>query len=404
MIRLAIAALLISLAALPACGDNLVEFPLADGALADAGRSDASNDAAPDDAPDDAASSDASPVDASPADAASSDASPADARLVDASVDASVDGGGPPTVISTDPANDAINVAITKRITATFSRAMNPATIDDTTFLLRRGLTMIDGTVSYAMGVATFVPDVPLDLDVEYTASITTGAQDTMGTALAANHVWTFRTGACSQLPVDLLSAGAFAVLAGSTVTNTGPTVVTGDLGVSPGTSVTGFLPGILIGDMHAGDTTAAQAIFDLTAAYNNAAGRTLCPVSVAGNIGGRTLAPGLYKSTSGLAISSGDLTLDAQGDSDAVFIFQVASDLLVTSGRQVILTGGARASRVFWQVGSSAALGTGAVMVGTIMADQSITLATGATLLGRALARIALVSLDANSVTRPAP
>jgi hypothetical protein len=124
----------------------------------------------------------------------------------------------------------------------------------------------------------------------------------------------------------------------------------------------------------------------------------------VAGNIGGLTLAPGLYKSTSSLAISSGDLTLDAQGDANAVFIFQIASTLTTTPGRQVILSGGAQAKNIFWQVGSSATLGTTTIFKGTIMADQSITLNTGATLDGRALARIGAVTLDSNTVTKPAP
>jgi hypothetical protein len=142
----------------------------------------------------------------------------------------------------------------------------------------------------------------------------------------------------------------------------------------------------------------------DLTTAYNDAAGRTLAPVTLAGNLGGLTLPPGLYKSTSSLSISSGDLTLDAQGDPNAVFIFQMASTLTTTSGRAVILSGGAKASNVFWQVGSAATLGTTSAFVGTIMADQSITLNTGATLNGRALARIGSVTLAANTVVLPTP
>ncbi len=209
---------------------------------------------------------------------------------------------------------------------------------------------------------------------------------------------------ACNQLPVVLGAAGNFVVLAGSTVTNTGPTTVTGDLGVSPGSAVTGFPPGIVVGTQHVTDTTAASAAFDLTAAYNDAAGRTLCPISISGNLGGQTLPPGLYKSTGSLAISSGDLTLDGQGDSNAVFIFQMASTLNTTPGRQVVLIGNAKASNVFWQVGTSATLGTTTVLQGTVMADQGIMLDTGATVNGRLLARIGAVTLDSSTIIKPAP
>jgi len=135
-----------------------------------------------------------------------------------------------------------------------------------------------------------------------------------------------------------------------------------------------------------------------LTIAFNDAAGR-LGGTLVSGNLGGQTLTPGVYKSTSALEISSGDLTLDALGHADAVFIFQMASTLTVTSGRQVILSAGAQAFNVFWQVGSSATLGTTSVFKGIIMADQSITMDTGASLDGRALARVAKVSLDTNAI-----
>src|SRR3954470_13009575 len=205
-----------------------------------------------------------------------------------------------------------------------------------------------------------------------------------------------------AELPVALGRAGNFAVLAGSTVTSTGATVVHGDLGVSPGTAVTGFPPGTIVGTLHAGDAAAADAETDLTIAYNDAAGRSTAPVLLSGNLGGMTLSPGLYKSSSSLEISAGDLTLDAQGNANAVFIFQMASTFVTTSGRQVILAGGAQAANIFWQVGSSATLGTTSVMKGNILALASITLTTGATLEGRALARTAAVTLDSNTVTIP--
>ena len=312
----------------------------------------------------------------------------------------------PPTVLSTSPSNLAVNVSVNKKITATFSRSMDPLTINGTTFLLKQGNNTIAGVVTYdgPSNTATFTPSMPLGLSLLYTATITTGAKDPSGSALAANYVWTFTTGACSQAPITLRTAANFVVLAGSTVTNTGMSHVTGDLGVSPGTAVTGFPPGILVGAQHAGDPTSAQGIADLTTAYNEAAGRTLCPITVSGNLGGQTLAPGLYKSTSSLAVSSGDLTLDAQGDSDAVFIFQMASTLTTTAGRQVVLAGGAKSTNVFWQVGTSATLGTTSSFQGTVMADQAITMNTGATLNGRVLARIAAVALDTNTIVKPAP
>jgi hypothetical protein len=351
-------ALILLVVASTACGDQLVEFPIADGNTSDTTNPDGN-------APDGNTAT-------------------------------------RPTVVSTAPANAAANVGINRRVTATFSRPMNAATLDATTFTVRQGSNTIAGVVSYTGSTATFVPDSPLSLSLEYTGRITTGAADPQGQMLASDHVWTFTTGACSHAPVVLGSAGTFAVLAGSTVTNTNATSVTGNLGVSPGTEVTGFPPGILVGAQHAGNATAAQAVADLTTAYNDAAGRTLCPVTVAGNLGGMTLMPGLYTSTSSLEITSGDLTLDAQGDVDAVFIFQMASTLTTTQGRQVILAGGANAANVLWQVGSSATLGTTSAFKGTIMADQTITLNSGATLDGRALARIGAVSMDANPITRP--
>lgn len=311
-----------------------------------------------------------------------------------------------PTVAATNPLNGATGVAV---ITASFSEAMTASTITTSTFTVTGpGATPVAGTVAYntTTRIATFTPTSPLTASTAYTATITTGAEDLSGNGLASNYTWSFTTAAAggAQTSVDLSTAGAFAVFAGSTVTNTGATAVTGDLGVSPGTAVTGFPPGTVTGAVHAGDATSATALVDLTTAYNDAAGRTVAPVTVAGNLGGLTLPPGLYKSTSSLSISSGDLTLDAGGDANAVFIFQMASTLTTTSGRAVILTGGAKASNVFWQVGTSATLGTTSSFRGTIMADQSITLNSGATLDGRALARIGAVTLSGNTVVLPTP
>lgn len=204
------------------------------------------------------------------------------------------------------------------------------------------------------------------------------------------------------QQAVSLAGATDFAVLAGSGITNTGATNITGDLGLSPGSSIEGFPPGILTGVLHRNDLIAQQAKADLTAAYNDAAGRVSSDiVTLSGNIGGLTLTPGLYKSTSSLAISSGDLTFDALGNASAVFIIQIASSLTTTSGRQVFLTGGAQASNIIWQVGSSATFGTTSVFKGKVLALQSITFNTGATLDGQALTRIGEITLAANTIVK---
>lgn len=311
-----------------------------------------------------------------------------------------------PAVSSTNPVNGSTGVAV---ITASFNEEMNASTITTATFVvIGPSATPVAGNVVYnaSTNIARFTPSSALAPATSFTATITTEAKDVAGNALASAVVWAFTTAASpgNHTSLALGRAGAFAVLAGATVTNTGGTALTGDLGVSPGTAVTGFPPGTYTGALHAGDAASAGAMTDLTIAYNDAAGRTLAPVTVAGNLGGLVLPPGLYKSTGSLSISSGDLMLDAQGDPNAIFIFQIASTLITTDGRAVFLSGGAKASNVFWQVGSSATLGKTSSFKGTIMADQSITLNTAATLNGRALARIGAVTLAGNAVVIPTP
>jgi len=292
---------------------------------------------------------------------------------------------------------------------ATFSEAMNPSTINTTTFTLAGpGAAAVTGTVTYdaPSHVATFTPAANLALSTLYTATITTGAQDLFGNPLASDFVWTFTTAAVAcQTPVPPLgSAANFKVLAGSTVTNSGPTTIAGgDLGLSPGSAVTGFPPGTLIPPavMHVADPTAAQAQLDLTTAYTYTAGLPGAAV-LPGDMSGLTFTPGLYKTSSTVMLSAGNVTLDALGDANAVFIFQIGSTLTTIGSTQVVLAGGAQAKNVFWQVGSSATLGTNSIFQGAIMALQSITLDTGATLHGRALARNGAVTLDSNTIDDP--
>jgi hypothetical protein len=207
---------------------------------------------------------------------------------------------------------------------------------------------------------------------------------------------------ASGQPTVGLGTAGSFAVLAGQGVTNTGATVINGDLGTSPNPAVTGFPPGKVTGAIHKADAVALQAQKDLTTAYNDAAGRT--PVTtIATQLGGQTLKPGVYNSASGTFQITGTLTLDAQGDPNGVFIFQTASTLVTASTSRVSLVGSAGACNVFWKVGSSATLGTNSNFTGNILALTSSQVQTGVTVDGRVLARNASVTLDDDTITSAA-
>jgi hypothetical protein len=199
---------------------------------------------------------------------------------------------------------------------------------------------------------------------------------------------------------VPLGTADSFAVLAGAGITNTGPTTLNGDLGTFPTTTITGSASLTITGTNHNGDSVTQQAKTDLVTAYNNAAGQG--PTSpIVADLGGQTLVPGVYNSASSIGLT-GALTLNAGGNPNAVFVFQAGSTLTTASGSSVNLTNGAQACNVFWQVGSSATLGTGSAFRGTIMALTSITLTTGATVEGRVLARNGAVTLDTNTITRP--
>jgi Ice-binding-like len=206
---------------------------------------------------------------------------------------------------------------------------------------------------------------------------------------------------AAGQPQVTMGKAAPYAVLAGTTVTNTGPTKISGDLGVAPGSAVTGFPPGLVRdGTIHKATKGAGQAKDALTTAYLDAKGRTPA-TPVGANIGGRTLAPGVYEASSFMRIN-GTVVLNAHSDPNAVFIFKAGSTLITASNATVRLTGGAQACHVFWQVGSSLTLGTNTTFVGTVLALTSASLRTGATVRGRILARNGAVTLDSNIITRP--
>jgi hypothetical protein len=218
-------------------------------------------------------------------------------------------------------------------------------------------------------------------------------------TLLAALTSATLFAGGALAAPakVGLGTAESFSVLAGSTVTNTGPTTMFGDLGLSPGSSVTGA-PHVL-GATHVDDAVAIAAKNALTTAYNDAASRPT-EGSAGTDLTGQTFTPGVRTASSSLLLSSGAVTLDAQGDPNAVFIFQIGTTLTTGSNTSVSLINGAQACNVFWKVGSSATLGTGTRFVGTVMAAATITANTAATIHGRLLAQTGAVNLDTNTIT----
>jgi hypothetical protein len=311
----------------------------------------------------------------------------------------------PPTVISVAPPTGATGICPNTLVTATFSQAMLASTINTSTFTLTGpGLTAVPGTVTYVASsdVATFTPTNPLALDTLYTATITTGAEDLAGTPLASDYVWTFTTSATAcQAAVPLGTACMFGILAATpAVANSGPSDVTGDVGIWPAAAITGFPPGTLTGTEYAGDAVAMTAQGDLTTAYNFAAAAPGGAILTA-DIGGQTLVPGVYKTTSAqpsLGIT-GNLTLSGNG----VYIFQIVSTLTTAANNsQVILSGGALPQNIFWQVGSSATLGTTTTFQGIIMAQASVSLDTGAVLNGSALARTGAVTLLSNPVNVP--
>lgn len=325
-----------------------------------------------------------------------------------------------PLVIFTDPVNGEAGVLLNKRITATFNMPMDPLTINALTFLLKQGITPVAGVVSYSGNTAAFKPSVNLLPGLIYTATITTGSKNATGTTLTGNYVWTFSTNIPTTGPlVNLGSAANFGIIAGVGISsNAGRSEIHDmNVGISPGvrSSITGFPPAVIInGFMYASDDitplgTAAmltQAKLDLTNAYLFAEGASSpAPVTVAGDQGGKTLAPGIYTSTSTLLIQSGNLTLDAQGDANAVWIFQIASGFTTIGGAggSVILSGGAQAKNIFWQTGSSATIGDFTSFKGNILALTSITMNSGATATGRMLARNGAVFLtNTNIINKP--
>jgi hypothetical protein len=325
-------------------------------------------------------------------------------------------------VISTVPVYDAANVPIGNKLTAIFSEVMDPLTITTTTFTLKEGATAVSGTVTYSGTTAVFAPGSDLEANSTYTATITTEAKDLAGNALAGNYEWSFTTGATvtGRVPVDLGTAGNFAILAKTGVSTTGTTAVVGDIGNSPAAAsyITGFsliadstntfsTSSVVTGKVYAADYAPptpdimTTAVNDMQTAFTDAAGRTLPDFTElgAGDLSGLTLVPGLYKWGTGVLITDAGVTLS--GGANDVWIFQIAGDLTVNNSAIITLVGGAQAKNVFWQVSGQATLGTAADFKGIILSQTLISLNTGAKMNGRALAQTA-VTLNATAITAP--
>ena len=320
-----------------------------------------------------------------------------------------------PSVILVSPLDLATNVSSNTTVNATFSKVMKSNTINTATFTLEDGVTPVLGAVVYVGLSATFTPDSPLLFNTLYTATITTETEDLAGNSLLVDYVWSFTTGSApGPAPIFLGAAGHFVALGGDGISSVPTSTINGDIGVSPasGAFITGFSSPLtcpeITGTVFAVDAagppcavidavelTAAKAA--LTFAFNEAAGRSLpAPATVSGDLGGLTLPPGIYKSTSTLSIASGNLVLDGQGDANAVWVFQIASTLTTVgcgssipcaTGGNVMLINGADAANVFWQVGSAATIGDWTAFEGSIMANGDISVNTGAQITGRLLA-----------------
>lgn len=311
-------------------------------------------------------------------------------------------GGGatnePPTVTSGTPLNLAINVSTAAQPTVSFSEAMDGATINSVTFTVTQGANSVAGSVTYsaATNTARFAPGLPLGSNLRYTARISIGATDAAGLALVTEHTWTFTT-----VPIELGTVRAYAVL-GSSVSNTGPTTLDGALGVSPGVTIAGFPPGTATGAPHLGDADAAQARADLQVAWDDAVARTPA-APLTGDLALQTLNAGVYHAAAALSLSTA-LTLDAQGNPDALFIIQVDGAFDTAAASTVTLINGAKASHVYWQVTGAVTLGAMSSFKGTIFGFAAITVGAGASLEGRALTLNGMVTLSNNAILRPPP
>lgn len=324
-----------------------------------------------------------------------------------------------PTVTLSNPSNNATGIALNHAITFTFSELMDPATINNSTLQLKQGATTVAATVSYTGTTATLTPENYLSPNKTYATTVTTGVKDLAGNAIANNSTATFTTGGSSAAlaVVNLGTSANYVILAQSAINNGSTSAVTGDIALSPAatsyitgfalTDATGYATSTQVtGKVYAADMAdptpinLTTAVGDMRTAYTDAAGRLSPDFSelATGNIGGKTLSPGLYKWTTSVTMPS---NVTISGGADDVWIFQISGDLLMSSAAKVTLTGGAQAKNIFWQVAGQATFGTSSHFEGIILSKTGITFQTSASLNGRALAQTAVI-LDSNAVAKP--
>ncbi|MEX1212992.1 MAG: ice-binding family protein [Balneolaceae bacterium] len=321
-----------------------------------------------------------------------------------------------PTVTATNPESDTENIERNVAVTITFNEAMDASTINSTTFTLKQGTTAVEGAVSYEGTTATFTPTNPLSASVVYTAAISVGAKSSKSVALESKREWDFTTGGSTESLdiVDLGTSGDYVILAKTAINNNPTSDITGDLGISPaaGSYITGFAltddTGYATSDQVTGRVYAADmadptpsnlttAVENMITAYNDAAGRP-SPDFVelhTGNIGGKTLTPGLYKWSNTVTAPT---SVELSGGENDVWIFQIAEDLTVSSDVNITLSGGAQAKNIFWQVAGEVTIGTDSHFEGIILSMTGITLTSRASMNGRLLAQTAVI-LDANTI-----
>jgi len=298
-----------------------------------------------------------------------------------------------------------VSMTSNKNITANFTAIVGSFTLN---------VTAVNGTVvknpdllNYSSGASVILTATP-NSGYAFTSwsGDATGSVNPVTVVMNSNKNVTANFALTGPLVIDLGCAAPYAIMAGSTITSTGLSIINGDVALSPGSALVGFPPGIINGIQEITSPNAANAKLCLTSAYNDGQSRSLNAISLPGQLGGLTLAPGLYSNSSTSGISgtgaNGILTLDAHGNANAVWIFQMGSTLTTDPATSIVLAGGAQAKNIFWIVGTSATLGTTSVFYGNILANQAITLNTGAVLNGRALTSIAAVSLDASTITKP--